>query len=355
MRQAGVTVTTVTTSVGFAGNSSSSSGHGMAALAQGVPPQQQQQQQQGQLLMPELTAELDLPPMVPLLQSSSLGAAGTAVPMQQQQQMLSMPGFGMQPGQQHMQQSAAWQQQQQPHVPVGNRCSSMLSSFSSTGSAAQQHYAQQANAPQLQMAGSIGAAGPSMAATLAAAGAAIHNSVSHAPAVTHVLSARMASCDLKEALQLARRAAAAQGVTDLPGALRQMSSAQLPVITTASGSSLQSQQQQQQPSSAGTASSSGILQGHGSGGVSFCGVSSMAAAPSISGPAPLRQASLQAAANLAITEQAAAAAGSPTKHGLIADAGVAPAALGAAAAPSNKRARTSSLHDDGAAQLNSSC
>uniref|UniRef100_A0A383WJV0 AP2/ERF domain-containing protein n=1 Tax=Tetradesmus obliquus TaxID=3088 RepID=A0A383WJV0_TETOB len=338
MRQAGQTVTT---SVGFASNSSSSFGRpGMVA------PDMQQQQQ----LVPELTvAQLDLPPMMPLLPSGSMGAAATTTAMQQQQQqqqMLRMPSYGMPPHQaQHQQQSAPWQQQQ---VPASNGFSSMLNSY---GSNAAQHYAQQPHAPLLQMSGSMGAAatcGPhqqQQQRQQQQQGSA----VCHAPAITHALSARMTSCDLKEALHLARQAAAAQGVTDLPGALRQMSSAQLPVVTTTSGGSMHSQQQQQQQQHAiaGPALSSGMLQGHCSGG-------SSSHAASIASPAHLGQAASQAAASLAATEQAAAAAaaavtvasGSPTRQGLTqADHEAASAALDAAAAPASKRARTSSLHD----------
>jgi hypothetical protein len=400
LRQGGVTVTT---SVGFGGNSS-----GVGSFAGMVQDMQQQHQQQ--MLSPELTvAELDLPPLVPLMPSSSM-AGGSAMHMQQQQ-MLSMPGYGMQ--QQH-QLGATWQQQQQQQQQLqsaaSNGCAGMLSSFGSTASAVQQ-YTQQSSASQLPATvnrnadnssgvgpaptafngGSLHALGADCSANAISMSApmlqppAMHqqlqphssmrlsgqalasqsSAMGHAPAVTHALSARMASCELGEAIQLARQAAAAQGVTDFTGALRQMSSAQLPVITTASGSNLQVPQQQQNVQNAqnvatGDVASGGVLQYQGSG--MSVGVSSMGGGTSSSGPLPLVGMQLPATqpmASHASTGQgpaAAAAAAStgspttPTKHALTQDCAVAVASGGcdpAAAAPASKRARTSSLHDDG--------
>jgi hypothetical protein len=410
LRQAGVTVTT---SVGFGGNST-----GVGSFAGMVQDMQQQHQQQ--MLAPELAvAELDLPPLLPLMPSSSM-AAGSAMHMQQQQQMPSMPRYGMHPNQQL---GTTWQQQQQS--AASNGCPGMLNSFGSSASAAQQ-YAQQSSPPQLQItvnvnAGTGSGTGPAQSVfssgSLHALGsdcsahalsmsapmqqpaslhcqtasvsasmlqpAAMHqqmqlsssssmrpsglpghtlarqnSGMGHAPAVTHALSARMASCELGEAIQLARQAAAAQGVTDFTGALRQMSSAQLPVITAASGSNLQVlQQQQQQNAAAGGVGSSGLLQYQGSG-VS-ASVSSMSAGTSSCGPQPLvgMQLPVQPMASHASTGQSLAAAaaasiGSPTtpsKHALTQECGtaVATACDAATAAPASKRARTSSLHDDG--------
>jgi hypothetical protein len=429
LRQGGVAVTT---SVGFGGNSS-----GVGSFAGMVQDMQQHHQQQ--MLAPELTvAELDLPPLVPLMPSGSM-AGGSAMHMQQQQQMLSMAGHGIQPNQQQHQLGATWQQQQQQQLQsaASNGCSGMLHSFGSSASAAQQ-YAQQSSAPQLQMTVNVNGgtgtgAGVSPAQTafnngsLHALGsdgsahavsmstpmqqpahmhlgqtgsvsapmlqpAAMHqqmhlnnssslrpssltgqalashpsSSMGHAPGtVTHALSARMASCELGEAIQLARQAAAAQGVTDFTGALRQMSSAQLPVVTTASGCNLQVPQQQQnvqnaQNAAAGGVASSGLLQYQGSGmsvsvssmsgGTSSCGL-----LPSVGMQVPV----VQPMASHASTGQgpaaaAAASTGSPTtatKHASTQDCGVAVATGcdAAAAAPASKRARTSSLHDDGQA------
>jgi hypothetical protein len=398
-RQPGVTVTT---SVGFDGNSSGitagsyaaaiPSGHGRFELPRDMQ-QQQQQQQQRQQMMPELTvAELNLPPLVPHSSFAATSSA-TAMQQQQQQQVPSMPSYCMQPSPQQQQQGAPWQQQQL----AGNSGQSVLNSFGSTSSIAQQ-YAQQASMAQqqqLQMTGSVNAVAPlAVSAPAVCSPLNSHASLNRlgsgcsaqamgqpmlqpamqanpntnsrqppapaaAAAVTHALSARMASCELQEALQLARQAAAAQGVSDLPGALRQMSSAQLPVVTTSSGGSLQAQQQQQQQqqlSSAGTVSSSGhLLQGHGSG-VSFGGVSSMTGAAAIGQPAMQQAAGFAVAAQpAAAAAAAAAAAGSPIKHALTPDSGaVCSTGVDSAAGPASKRARTSSLHDDVAAALNSS-
>jgi hypothetical protein len=387
---------TVTTSVGFA---SSSPGTGSFA---GMVQDMQQQQHQQQMSLPELTvAELDLPPMAPLMPSSS---------MAQQQQVLSMPSYGMPPNQQQYQLGATWQQQQQLQP---NGCSGMLNSCGSSASAAMQ-FAQQSSALQLQMPANANAgAGPgvglaqtgsssgglfqlgsagnahasSMSAPMQPAGASHHpmqlsmNSSRfsplhgqqlarqqsqssgmgpHAPAVTHALSARMASCELGEAIKLARQAAAAQGVTDLTGALRQMSSTQLPVITTASGSNLQlpqqQQQQQQNAAAGGVVSGTGLLQYQGSG--MSVSVSSMSAGTSSGGLGPTvgLQLPVQSMARHAIAEQGPAAAaavpagsGGTPKHALAQEGefGVAPGCAAAAAAPASKRARTSSLHDDG--------
>ncbi|KAF6261340.1 hypothetical protein COO60DRAFT_1636923 [Scenedesmus sp. NREL 46B-D3] len=438
LRQAGVTVTT---SMGFSGNTSDA-GRFAAAGGRLSFVEMMQDVQQHQLLVPELTvAELDLPQLAPFMTSSST-AGGTAALMQQQpllrmpppqqllsmqqqqhtQQLLSTPSYGMQPTQPQHQQGASWQQQQQGvswqqqqqqqqqaamrqqqqplHAPSSIGCPGVLDSFNSTASAAQQ-YTQQV----CMGAAAVGSSSPSMTApppppAAAAAHAVVsgsslgsggsahangmcaamqspapHHAVQHtmtpagppgtqlarqmsgvghapapapaaAPAITHALSARMASCEFGEALQLARQAAAAQGVTDLTGALRQMSSAQLPVVTTASGAGLAAPQQLL--AAAGTPPNHGLLQRQGSG--VPAGVSSMDAGAPLAMQPPAQPVIRQISAeHAAAAEAVGSSCSAPTKHALTQGCTAVAAEGDGAAAPASKRARTNSMQDDATA------